>query len=85
MGISESLFGLARADVTKSRPLLDGRRDTKTVRISAAREALDNWILRQRDQMEGDKLTGARWFSKGKITQRELWERYMTECAIVQV
>ena len=81
MGVSESLFAKARADVTKpDRPWHKGRKKQKVARQSAKREALDAWIRRQRQQMEGDKLTGARWHYAGKLNERELWKRYTTEC-----
>ena len=80
MGVSESLFGKARADVTKDRPWHAGRKKVKVARQSKQRESLDAWVRRQRAHMEGDKLTGARWQYSGKLTEKELWMRYMKDC-----
>ena len=49
-------------------------------RTNKDKEALDAWIRRQMGNMEGDKETGARWYSKGKLTEKELWLRYVKDC-----
>ena len=78
VGISECTFGNARRDVTANRPRHAGRSSARAVRRSAVDEALDAWIRRQRQGMEGDKQTGVRWYY-GKLTKSALWRRYAAD------
>ena len=78
MGISEGTFRNARRDVTADRPRHAGRSKMRVSRRSAETESLDAWIRLQREGMEGDKLTGRRWFY-GKLSEKELWKRYCAD------
>jgi hypothetical protein len=80
LGMSESTYARARADVTMHRTMDAGaRRGARAGNVSAASRALDAWVRRQRDTFEGDKSTGEKWFTE-RTTAGQLWQRYEKEC-----
>lgn len=83
-GVSEATYVRARADVTKSRPTHQGRIKEKLERVSVARRHLDAWVRSQRNSMEGDKTSGLKWFTE-KVTEKQLWDRYLKSCDRAQV
>lgn len=77
--VSEVTFTRARADVIQDRPWHE-QRVSKQVRVeSEARRALDAWVRIQRETMEGDKITGDKWYTE-KTTEKQLWARYIASC-----
>jgi len=78
-GASEATYARARADVTKDRPLHNGRATAKAAKESEARRLLGSWVCAQRNSMEGDKQSGLKWYTE-KTTERQLWARYITTC-----
>lgn len=83
-GVSEATFMRARCDVTKARPKHVGRVQVRAQRVSFVRAELDAWVRAQRNTMEGDKSTGLKWFTE-KVTERQLWLRYVRSCDHAQV
>lgn len=83
-GVSEATFMRARSDVTKERPKHAGRVQVRARRVSFVRAQLDAWVRAQRNTMEGDKSTGLKWFTE-KVTERQLWLRYVRSCDHAQV
>lgn len=83
-GVSETTYVRARGDVTKKRAKHAGRVQVKVQRVSEARAHLDAWVRAQRNSMEGDKSTGLKWFTE-KVTEKQLWHRYMKGCDKAQV
>ena len=77
--IGEKTFVNAKLDSSRDRPRHAGRVLMKESRRSADSHALDAWIRAQRNSMEVDKKTGARWFF-AKLTKKELWGRYTSAC-----
>jgi len=82
-GVSEATFVRARADVTLVRPTHAGRLKVHARAVGADRAALDAWVRAQRNSMEGDKITGKKWYTE-KTTEKQLWDRYVKSCDRVQ-
>lgn len=78
-GLSEVTFARARADVLQERPWHRERVQVKHRVQLAARRELDAWVRMQRETMEGDKITGTKWYTE-KTTEKQLWHRYTTSC-----
>eukprot|EP00962_Isochrysis_galbana_P009976 scaffold2765_cov128-Isochrysis_galbana.AAC.4 len=76
--VSEATFGRARADVTKDRARHDGRAASRKDCVSMARRTLDSWVRDQRSGMEGDKISGTKWYTE-KVTGTQLWARYVKD------
>lgn len=83
-GVSETTFVRARSDVTLKRPTHHGRVRERVKRVSCARAHLDSWVRAQRNSMEGDKTSGLKWYTE-KVTERQLWMRYLKCCDKAQV
>lgn len=83
-GVSETTFVRARSDVTLKRPTHAGRLQKRVQRVSSGRAHLDAWVRAQRNSMEGDKTSGLKWYTE-KITERQLWMRYLKCCDKAQV
>lgn len=77
--ISEPTFVRARADVVQERGWHSDRVRQQQRRTNSARRELDGWIRLQRETMEGDKISGNKWYTE-KTTQRQLWDRYVASC-----
>lgn len=78
-GVSETTYARARADVMQDRAWHSGRASKKERRESDARRELDSWIRLQRETMEGDKISGNKWYTE-KTTAKALWSRYVASC-----
>lgn len=78
-GISEVTFARARADVVQERGWHNDRLVVRERAECEARRALDAWVRLQRDTMEGDKISGNKWYTE-KTTQKQLWDRYVSSC-----
>lgn len=83
-GVSEATYVRARADVTKSRPYHSGRQKVRVERVSEARRQLDAWVRTQRNTMEGNKTSGLKWYTE-RVTEKQLWNRYVNTCDRAQV
>lgn len=83
-GVSETTFARARSDVTHKRPTHRGRVQERVKRVSYARAQLNAWVRAQRNSMEGDKTSGLKWYTE-KVTERQLWMRYLKCCDHAQV
>ena len=59
--VGEATYVRARADVTKDREASRGQQ--RRVR-SEQRSCLDAWVRAQRETMEGDKISGQKWFTE---------------------
>lgn len=77
--VSEVTFCRARADVVQDRPWHVQRASQKARMESLARRELDAWVRIQRDTMEGDKISGDKWYTE-KTTEKQLWARYVGSC-----
>lgn len=77
--VSEVTFVRARADVMQNRPWHEQRASQKVRAEGEARRVLDAWVRIQRDTMEGDKITGFKWYTE-KTTEKQLWARYIASC-----
>lgn len=78
-GLSEVTFARARADVLHHRPWHPERVKVRHKVLSEARRELDAWVRLQRETMEGDKISGTKWYTE-KTTERQLWDRYVSSC-----
>lgn len=78
-GISETTFARARGDVIQDRAWHAQRASKKERRESNDRRELDAWVRMQRETMEGDKITGDKWYTE-KTTAKQLWARYIASC-----
>lgn len=78
-GISETTFARARTDVMQDRGWHSHRASTKERRKCDARRELDGWVRLQRETMEGDKISGQKWYTE-KTTAKALWARYVASC-----
>lgn len=78
-GLSEVTFARARADVVQERGWHSDRVQLKHRVEGSARRELDAWIRLQRETMEGDKISGTKWYTE-KTTERQLWARYTASC-----
>lgn len=78
-GISEVTFARARADVVQERRWHVDRVQLQQRQESSERRQLDAWVRLQRDTMEGDKISGNKWYTE-KTTERQLWDRYVASC-----
>lgn len=83
-GVSEATFVRARGDVTLNRPTHAGRVQLKVKRMTSARSQLDSWVRAQQNTMEGDKTPGLKWYTE-KVTEKQLWQRYVKGCDKAQV
>lgn len=78
-GLSEITFARARADVVHNRAWHHDRLVVVHRVESEARRILDAWVRLQRETMEGDKISGNKWYTE-KTTERQLWQRYVSSC-----
>lgn len=79
LGVSEATFARARAHITKDRPTHAGTVPQREKLTSFARSVLDAWVSAQPNKMEGDKITGNKWYTV-KTTEKQLWHRYLVCC-----
>lgn len=77
--ISEITFARARTDLVQNRGWHAERRTIKHRIEGSDRRQLDGWVRLQRDTMEGDKISGVKWFTE-KTTEHQLWSRYVASC-----
>ena len=82
-GCSVSTGERARADVTLERPTHAGRAGAKRDADTAARASLHAWIRDLRGDMERDKQTGTKFFTR-KATARERWAAYVKERSLAR-
>lgn len=78
-GLSEVTFARARADVVNERPWHEHRVQQQHRAECSARRELDGWVRLQRETMEGDKVSGDKWYTE-KTTEKQLWNRYCASC-----
>lgn len=77
--VSEVTFVRARADITKARGWHQHRANKRVKRDCEERRVLDGWVQLQRESMEGDKITGNKWYTM-KTNEKQLWQRYLSSC-----
>lgn len=77
--VSDTTFARARADVMQDRDWHQQRACKRGRREAEARRELDAWIRMQRETMEGNKISGNKWYTE-KTTAKQLWSRYVASC-----
>lgn len=77
--LSEITFARARTDVVKNRGWHTQRLTIRHSIEGSDRRQLDGWVRLQKDTMEGDKISGDKWFTE-KTTEHQLWSRYVASC-----
>lgn len=77
--VSEPTFVRARCDVTQCRGWHSERLIKRQRSETEDRRGLEGWVRMQRETMEGDKITGLKWYTE-KTTEKQLWNKYLASC-----